>query len=120
MSMSEQQPPGQWCYCPEPPEGQGDEHGAHKHPRSVWSIRAEKAIEQALSEVTDNIDAMPALSLAMACLQAEVGELAADDMASLDASFNGPVCTCPADLLARGGFRGGCPVHSLARAAGND
>jgi hypothetical protein len=21
------------------------------------------------------------------------------------------VCTCPPDLVARGGFRGGCPVH---------
>lgn len=23
-----------------------------------------------------------------------------------------PVCICPPDLLARGGFKGGCPVHA--------
>lgn len=25
-----------------------------------------------------------------------------------------PVCICPPDLLARGGFKGGCPQHSNA------
>lgn len=110
--FGERQPPEQWCYCPDP-EGPTDEHGGHKHPRSPWSIRAQKAIEQALDEVTDNTDAMPALSLAMACLQAEAGELDPDEMASLEASYAEPACICPPDLLNRGGHKGGCPVHSF-------
>ena len=111
--MSERQPPEQWCYCPDP-EGPCDENGGHKHPRSVWSIRAEQAIEKALGEVQDNIDAMPTLSLAIACLQAEAGELDRDDIESLEASYAEPACVCPPDLLERGGYRGNCPVHSLA------
>lgn len=83
--------------------------------RSVWSIRAQEAIEQALGEVIDGDDAIATLSLAVACLQAEVGELDAGDMADLDRSYEGPVCICPPDLLERGGFRGDCPVHSLSR-----
>jgi hypothetical protein len=81
--------------------------------RSVWSVRAQEATEQALGEIIDGIDAIATLSLAMACLKAEVGELDPDDMADLDRSYNGPVCICPPDLLERGGFKGGCPVHSL-------
>ena len=80
--------------------------------RSVWSLRAQEAIEQALGEVIDGDDAIATLSLAMACLQAEVGELDADDMADLDRSYKGPVCICPPELLARDGFRSGCPVHA--------
>jgi hypothetical protein len=82
--------------------------------RSVWSIRAQEAIEQALGEVIDGDDAIATLSLATACLQAEVGELDAEDMADLDRFYKCPICTCPPDLLERGGYRGGCPVHSLS------
>ena len=81
--------------------------------RSIWSVRAQEAIEQALGEVIDDIDAIPALSLAIACLRAEGGELDADDMADLDDSYSEPVCICPPDLLERGGHRGGCPVHAV-------
>ena len=80
--------------------------------RSVWSLRAQEAIEQALGEVIDGDDAIATLSLAMACLKAEVGELDPDDMADLDRFYNGPVCICPPDRLERGGYQGGCPVHA--------
>ena len=31
---------------------------------------------------------------------------------------DGPVCICPPELLARDGFKGGCPVHSYSRPSG--
>lgn len=64
-------------------------------------------IERALSEVIDGEDAIPTLSRAIAALRVEYGELDPDE---LDEGA-GPVCTCPAELLTRGGFRGSCPVH---------
>src|SRR5580692_2267324 len=87
--------------------------------RSIWNIRAERVAQQALDEVIDGIDAIPTASLLMAVLRAEVGELDADDMADLDAAFRHEEdpeadCICPPDLLERGGYRGGCPVHSLS------
>lgn len=86
--------------------------------RSVWSIRAERAAQQVLDEVIDGIDAIPAASLLLAVLRAEVGELPADEADDLEASFRQDEdpeanCTCPPELLERGGYRGGCPVHSL-------
>jgi hypothetical protein len=41
----------------------------------------------------------------------EQGLLDADELANLEFSYEQPECICPPDLLARGGFRGGCPVH---------
>lgn len=80
--------------------------------RSAWSLRAQEALEQALAEVIDGIDAIPAVSLAMACLRAEDGTLAAGEMEDLEEGYSEPVCICPPDLLARGGYKGGCPVHA--------
>jgi hypothetical protein len=102
---------------PTMPEAGDDWRTDSPDERSPWSTRAERALEQALDEVRDGIDAIPAVSLAMALLRAEVGELPADEIAELDASFRteedpGSVCICPPDLLERGGFRGGCLVHS--------
>jgi hypothetical protein len=90
--------------------------------RSIWSVRAERIAQQALDEVIDGIDAIPTVSLLMAVLRAEVGELDADDAADLDASFRRDEgdesdCICPPDLLERGGYRGNCPVHSLTHRA---
>jgi hypothetical protein len=95
---------------PPPDTGKPDE-------RSVWNIRAERVAQQALDEVIGGIDAIPTVSLLMAVLRAEVGELPADEAADLDASFRREedpeaACTCPPELLERGGFQGGCPVHS--------
>jgi hypothetical protein len=83
-----------------------------------WHARAERVAEQVLSDVMSGIDALPAVSLLKAVLHAEVGELPADETAELDEYFRRDEggedgrCICPPDLLARGGFRCGCPVHS--------
>jgi hypothetical protein len=79
-----------------------------------WNARARKLAERALGEIIDGIDAIPALDEAIAVLRAEAGELSPDDMADLEQAAAGPGCACPPGLLARGGHRGGCPVHSLA------
>jgi hypothetical protein len=79
---------------------------------NTWAIRAERLLEQALDEVRDDTDALATVDLALACLRVEAGDLPADEMDSY--TFPGEeVCICPADLLERGGFRGGCPVHAL-------
>lgn len=80
----------------------------------IWGIRAERLLEQALYETQDHIDAIPTVCAALAALRIEVGELPADEMD--DFTFPGEEeelsCICPPDLLERGGFRGGCPVHA--------
>lgn len=84
--------------------------------RSVWAIRAEHFLEQALDEVRDGIDAIPAVTGALMALRIECGEASEDEMPE-GSSFPGEdnrVCICPPELLARDGFRGGCPVHSSA------
>lgn len=79
----------------------------------AWSERARHLAEQAVSEIAGDIDAIGTLEHAIACLRAEAGELDADDFADLARLHAKPTCICPPDLLARGGHRGGCPVHSL-------
>jgi hypothetical protein len=79
---------------------------------SVWSERAEAALEEALVAVRDGVDAIPAVTAALDCLRAEAGELSQEDVAALAEMFTpGPACTCPPELVARGGFRSSCPMH---------
>jgi hypothetical protein len=80
---------------------------------SVWRVRAVEALELALCELRGDEDPLPSMSLAEECLRAEDGALNADELEMLTEHFNPPepVCICPPDLLARGGFRGGCPAH---------
>ena len=85
--------------------------------RPIWNVRAERVAQQVLGEVMDGIDAIPAASLLIAVLRAEVGELPADDTTDLDATFrleegDESSCICPPGLVERGGFRGGCRVHA--------
>jgi hypothetical protein len=72
-----------------------------------WHARAKAAVEAALFEM-DDVDVIPGLSYAMACLRVANGELPPFELDELELA-----CTCPPDLLDRGGFRGGCPVHAL-------
>jgi hypothetical protein len=85
---------------------------------SPWSDWIEKLLQQALDEAQSNSEAIPTVDLALHALRAEAGELPEDETASLAASladlFREAVCICPPDLVARGSYRGGCPVHSLA------
>jgi hypothetical protein len=83
--------------------------------QSVWGVRAERLLERALDEVRSGEDAISTVSAAEAALRIELGELPEDAMAGYP--FPGEEddeddCICPPDLLARGGFKGGCPVHA--------
>jgi hypothetical protein len=85
---------------------------------SKWQARAEKLLEQALDEVRDDHDAaIGTAEAALLALRAWLGELPKDEAAELaaelDELWREPVCICPPDLVARGGHRGGCPVHSF-------
>lgn len=84
-------------------------------PAAIWGDRAVNLLNQALSELRDNTDALPTISAAEACLRIQAGELSP---AELDGFvFPGePVpedCTCPPDLKARGGFRSTCDAHGV-------
>jgi hypothetical protein len=79
----------------------------------AWSDRAQVLIQQALSQVIDNADAIGTLEHAIACLRAEEGGLDADDFGDLAALHAEPKCIWPPELLERGGHRGGCSVHGL-------
>lgn len=88
--------------------------GTPNHTAAVWSARAERLLEQALSETRDGIDAIPTVDAALTALRIEAGEVSADVMDGYpfpgeDASDEG--CACPADLAARGGWSSRCPVH---------
>jgi hypothetical protein len=86
----------------------------------IWTARAQEALERALSEVRDGEDALPSVSLADACLRADQGVMGADELADLTYFFYerpAPQCICPPDLIARGGFRGGCPACAPALAS---
>lgn len=82
-----------------------------------WSLRAQRLLEKAIGEVRDGAgDPLDTLSAAIASLRIECGELPAEELDGYP--FPGEdnevaaECTCPPDLLARGGFRGGCPIHA--------
>lgn len=80
---------------------------------------AERATKHALDNIQSNIDAGAELSLAAAAWDAVMGMASPDVLANLneyvltddDGYEIKRDCICPPDLLARGGFRGGCPVH---------
>jgi hypothetical protein len=78
---------------------------------------AKCATKNALDAMRDDDDASEHLSLAVAAWSVVVGDASADvraDMADYRLAGAGvyePLCICPPDLLARGGFRGSCPVH---------
>lgn len=75
------------------------------------AARAERLLEQALDEVRGGVDAIPTLSEAIAVLRVEAGELPADELGDV------AVCICSPEQLARGAYRGGCPIHAAGRAA---
>lgn len=69
---------------------------------------AERWLEQALSDLRDGIDPLPALSAAEAVLRAEEGELPLEQISDL--LEDGEDCTCSPELAARGGFSSSCRV----------
>lgn len=80
---------------------------------TIWSDRAKCLLAQALSEVADGRDAIPTAAAAVAALRIEAGELPADELAGYPwpGEESEKPCTCPPDLVARGGFVSTCPLH---------
>lgn len=82
---------------------------------------AERATEQALDNIRSGEDAGGDLSLASAAWDVVMGLATDDERANMneyvltdDGGYEVErPCICPPDLLARGGFKGGCPVHAL-------
>lgn len=81
---------------------------------TVWTGRAERLLEQALDDARSGVDAIPTATAALAALRIEAGEMPATELDGypFPGEDEDPAgCICPPDLLARGGFRGGCLVH---------
>jgi hypothetical protein len=82
------------------------------------AVLAERATEQALMAMRADRDAGADLALAAAAWAVVMGDAGDDiraDMDEYELTDDGyqlrQPCTCPPDLLARGGFRSTCPVH---------
>jgi hypothetical protein len=83
-------------------------------PRAIWGIRAERLLEKALYVLRSDEDPLPLMSAAETSYRILLGELPESEMDGYPFPSE-PVaveCICPPDLLARGGFRGDCLVHS--------
>lgn len=81
---------------------------------ALWRQRLEEKLEIALGETRDNVDPSASISLAEVYSRAWAGEATDDELDDLREyeERREPECICPPDLLERGGFRGGCPVHA--------
>lgn len=80
----------------------------------LWTHRAELLLEQALGELLGNHDPIPTITAALMALRIECGEEPADQMDGYpfpEEERDESGCTCPPDLVARGGWRSSCPVH---------
>lgn len=87
----------------------------------TYRALALRATEQALSNMRDDIGAAAELSLASLAWDAVMGMASAEQLADLDEYVltdgggyelaDTDACICPPDLVARGGFKSGCPVH---------
>jgi hypothetical protein len=80
---------------------------------ALWDGRAKRLVEQALAE-WESEEQHATLSAALACLRIADGDLPPDDLDGYP--FPGEPedlsgCICPPEMLARGGFKGRCPVH---------
>lgn len=92
--------------------------------RSKHYELAVRATALALDNMQSDIDAIAELSLAAVAWDAVMGAASPDQLADLDEYVltddggyeievgDGGECNCPPDLVARGGFRSGCPVHA--------
>lgn len=93
-----------------------------EHKGVEWYAQlAERACERALDVIRSDEDAGAELSLAQVAWKVVMGDasdaersdmneyvLTDDGGYEIDMAW---VCICPPELLARGGFKGGCPAH---------
>lgn len=106
---------------------QGTDYSA----RSIWVNRAARLLEQALAEIAGGEDPFAAVELALDALRVENSELPAfklegfpfpgepqDSAENEKTDEDEEICVCPPDLMERGGYCGGCPVHGLSIVAG--
>lgn len=81
----------------------------------IWLRRAIRLLDEAGGRIETD-DVIPEISAVLACLQIDCGERPAEIMDGHhfpDEPEDESGCTCPPDLLARGGFRSTCPVHGM-------
>ncbi|MCU1500565.1 MAG: hypothetical protein JWM47_4518 [Acidimicrobiales bacterium] len=78
-----------------------------------------RLLGEALAEVENGNDPIPAITEALAAAYLEAGEHPASvviDVAGYEQGLADAealaVCICPPDLVDRGGFKSGCPVHA--------
>lgn len=89
----------------------------------LWVGRVEKLLDEALVRLREGggDEVLMAISAADAAMRVVMGDLEPEEMECYP--FPGepvpenclPACICPPELVARGGFKGGCPRHSLVR-----
>lgn len=89
--------------------------GAYRQRSDVDLLKSVDAIR---ADIVDGNDAIPQATELLAALYAEAGEWPASVnldvegyVASEDISL--PVCTCPLELVARGGWQSSCPEHGI-------
>lgn len=89
---------------------------------AVWTGRAERLLEDALSALRDETapldEVFSAAGAAIVCLRimdrsAPEDELDGYPFPGEEEEYERMWCTCPPDLRARGGFTSSCPVHGL-------
>jgi hypothetical protein len=92
---------------------------------NVCAILAERATVKALNKIRNGVDGSVELSLAAAAWSVVMGnatDKVREDMAEYELTDDDGYelrrrCICPPDLLARGGFKGGCGVHGFVAEA---
>ncbi len=82
----------------------------------AWKAAAKHWLEAALANVDTDTEAVAEAEAALMCCRILAGEAEPDP--DLLVSDEDEDCTCPPDLLARGGFSSGCPAHSRLRTDG--
>jgi len=82
---------------------------------ALWDGRAKRLVEQALAEWED-VEQHATLSAALACMRIADGDLPPDELEGYPFPGEDPdvVCTCPPEMIARGGFKGDCPARGVA------
>lgn len=76
-----------------------------------WTKEAEAQTKAALDAIRSDgsdVDVLGSLALADLAFRIALGERSEAEYPQDDKSA---LCSCPPDLLVRGGFKGGCPVH---------
>lgn len=83
---------------------------------TLWATRAERLLEQALSELRNDEDPISSASAAEQALRVLMGEAPEDTMDGFPFPGEEPdesACICSPEQRASGGFRSACPIHGV-------